>query len=179
MDENFLDSLDTKSGVWALTHVCTCWRDIVTATSSCWTTVGLLFDKHPKSSATTDILSTYLARSNQHKLNVIVHSKDEISKLPAMKMLMKTSKQWQAGWFALPLDTFLAWETPFHFKHLNKLRVCIQPPPELPLAVLAEDSTAQCCAFSSAPGVMDVAVNNHFLFAELFDFNWSTVHLFS
>ncbi|KAF9033068.1 hypothetical protein BDZ89DRAFT_563831 [Hymenopellis radicata] len=174
-NDYFVDSLDTKSGVWALTHVCARWRQIVTNTSCLWTTVGLSFDNYPRSSATADILATYLERSNQHALNVIVDSRDEISNHPAMDVLMKTCDRWRGGWFALPLDTFLAWETPFPFRQLGKLRVCIQEPQELPVPAFAEDSTVRCRAFWDAPILRDVSVDHHVIFHQLFDIDWPTL----
>ncbi|KAF8907225.1 hypothetical protein CPB85DRAFT_1456437 [Mucidula mucida] len=161
-DGNFVDSLDTKS-------------DIVTTASSLWTTVGLHLDKYPKSVATANILATYLARSNEHDLNVIIHYEGEISAHPAMEVLMTTCERWRGGWFALLFETFLVWDTPFPFKRLEKLRVCM-PQLEVPLSI--EDPKARCRAFSSALGLRDVAVDNHFIFRLLFDLNWSIVHRF-
>ncbi|KAF9033040.1 hypothetical protein BDZ89DRAFT_1111375 [Hymenopellis radicata] len=177
-DDHYVDSLDTKRGVWALTHVCSRWRKIVTNTSSWWTTVGLPFDIYRKSSVTADILATYLERSKQRPLNVIIHSRDEISTHPAMEVLMKTCDRWRGGWFALPLDTYLAWQTPFPFEQLDKLRVCIQEPQELPLAAFAEDSTVRCRAFGNAPILSDVAVDNKVMFNGLFEINWSALDIF-
>ncbi|KAF8991281.1 hypothetical protein BDZ89DRAFT_1124204 [Hymenopellis radicata] len=177
-DDHYVDSLDTKRGIWALTHVCSRWRKIVTNTSSWWTTVGLQFDIYRNSSASADILATYLERSKQRPLNVIVHSRDEISNHPAMEVLMKTCDRWRGGWFALPLDTYLAWQTPFPFEQLDKLRVCIQEPQELPLAAFAEDSTVRCRAFGNAPILSDVAVDNKVMFNGLFEISWSALDIF-
>ncbi|KAF8907205.1 hypothetical protein CPB85DRAFT_1312100 [Mucidula mucida] len=177
-DNDFVDSLDTKSGVWALTHVCARWRGVVNTTSPLWTTVGLQFDKYSKCAATADILTTYLARSNQYALNVVIHSEHEISEHPALEVLINTCERWRGGWFALPLETFLAWQTPFPFRRLQKLRVCFRPPPPLPVAAFAEASPLKCRAFEDTPVLKDVAVDNHIIFYNLFKLDWSIVHLF-
>ncbi|KAF9024520.1 hypothetical protein BDZ89DRAFT_1069054 [Hymenopellis radicata] len=176
-NDYFVDSLDIKSGVWALTHVCSRWRRIVTNTSSLWTTVGLPFDNYRYSSATVDILATYLERSKQRALDVIVDSRDETSNHPAMEVLMKTCDRWRGGWFALPLDTYLASQTPFPFDQLRKLRVYIHQL-EPPVAAFAEDSTVRCRAFWDAPILIDLAIDNKVIVHDLFDIDWSTLNIF-
>ncbi len=184
-DSDFVDSLNTKSGVWALKHVCVRWRDIVTTTSSLWATVGLHFDRYSKSSesATANILATYLARSYQHDLNVIIKSEEEISNHTAVDVLLQTCEQWRGGWFALHVDTFLAWQRPFPFKQMNKLRVYILSAglcTGLLLSVFMENNWSSiCCAFGDAPRLVDVGVNNHAIFHRLVELDWAGLRVFT
>ncbi len=173
-DGDFDDSLNTTGGVWPLTHVCSRWRQIITTTTSFWTTVGLQFDNYPVSSATAEILATYLARSKQRDLNVILYSRDEISDHPAMDFLMETCDRWRGAWFALPLDTFLAWRTLFPFHQLRKLRVYVQYTlPALTLDIL------RCRAFGDAPLLVDIAVDQPVILHALFLLNWANVRVFT
>ncbi len=174
----FMDSLDTKTGVWTVSHVCRRWRGIALDTSSLWSTVGLSFDNYRNVSVAADILAVYLERSKQHALDVIVHSKVDISDHAVLHLLMDTCKRWRGGWLALPLATFLEWKTPFPFRMLKELRICTRHRPELLSAALEEDSMLRCRAFRDAPRLKDVAVDNHFIFCDLFEVDWATVHLF-
>ncbi len=121
---------------------------------------------------------SHIVLVNDDALDVVVHSKEDISDHTVLHLLMDTCERWRTGWLALPLATFLELKTRCPFTTLKELRICTRRRPELLSVVLEEDSMLRCRAFRDAPRLNDVAVDTHCIFCDLFEVDWATVHLF-
>ncbi|KAF8881383.1 hypothetical protein CPB85DRAFT_421255 [Mucidula mucida] len=91
-----------------------------------------------------------------------------------MDVLMAMCDRWRGAWFALPLDTFLVWRTPFPFHQLRKLCIYVQ----YTLPVLTLD-ILRCYAFGDALLLVDIAVDQPVILHALFLLNWANVRIFT
>ncbi|KAG7439548.1 uncharacterized protein BT62DRAFT_938916, partial [Guyanagaster necrorhizus] len=63
------NSLDVTAGVWPLSQVCGCWRDIVSTSPVLWSVVIL---KPPYTQHSADILAYHFRHSEEHPLWVAI-----------------------------------------------------------------------------------------------------------
>ncbi|PBK95817.1 hypothetical protein ARMGADRAFT_1163543 [Armillaria gallica] len=94
-DDCIHDSLDMAGPLWVLGSVCGLWRDILHTSPASWARYVLV--KSPFSEHAPEILQTYLERTGEHPLSLVVvcHSPIFAEYGEIMSLLVQSSYRWK------------------------------------------------------------------------------------